>query len=55
MGTFPCESRIVWNIDIIKVTMITQVKDLLSSYSLCDKLIVYVKDEWQSIHFFINF
>jgi hypothetical protein len=46
MGTLSCESRIVWNIDIAEVTMKIEVKDLLLSYSLCDKLIVYVKDEW---------
>jgi hypothetical protein len=39
-----------------RVTMITYVKDLLSSYFLCDKLITYVKDEggnlwgWQIAH-----
>jgi hypothetical protein len=28
-----------------RITMTTHVKDLLSSYVLCDKLITYVKDE----------
>jgi len=29
----------------IRITMTTHVKDLLSSYFLCDKLITYVMDE----------
>jgi len=32
-------------INIPRVAMVAQVKDLLSFYSLCDKLITYVKDE----------
>jgi hypothetical protein len=32
-------------IDTAGVAMATQVKDLLSFYSLCDKLIAYVKEE----------
>jgi hypothetical protein len=31
--------------DMSGVAMVVQVKDLLSSYNLLDKLIVYVKDE----------
>jgi hypothetical protein len=47
MATLPCDNRIVWNSDMVEVTMIAlQVKDVLSSYSSCAKLIVYVKDEW---------
>jgi len=33
------------DINIAGITMVAQVKDLLSFYSLCDKLITYVKDE----------
>jgi hypothetical protein len=36
-------------IDITGVAMAAQVKDLLSSYSLCDKLIAYVKDEGDNL------
>jgi hypothetical protein len=32
-------------IDIAGIAMVAQVKDLLSSYSLCGKLIAYKKDE----------
>jgi hypothetical protein len=32
-------------IDMFRVAMVTQVKDLLSSYNLLDKPITYVKDE----------
>jgi hypothetical protein len=31
--------------NIAGIAMVAQVKDLLSFYSMCDKLITYVKDE----------
>jgi hypothetical protein len=36
-------------IDTSRVTMVAQVKELLSSYNLLDKLIAYVKDEGGNI------
>ncbi len=33
------------DINIARIAMVAQVKDLLSFYSLCDKLTTYVKDE----------
>jgi hypothetical protein len=32
-------------IDTTKIAMVTQVKDLLSTYNILDKLIGYVKDD----------
>jgi hypothetical protein len=32
-------------IDTTRIAMVAQVKDLLSSYDLLDKLIAYVKDD----------
>jgi len=43
----PCHvrMRLFEIIDMARITMVTQVKDLLSFYNLSDKIIAYVKDE----------
>jgi len=39
--------------DTSRVAMVAQVKDLLSSYNLVKKLIIYVKDEGPPLHNFL--
>ncbi len=50
MGTLPCESKIVWNIDIAKNTMITEMKDLLLVYYLLVWQIDYICEGWMAIY-----
>jgi hypothetical protein len=46
MGNLPCDYMTLFEtIDMAKVMIITQVKDLLVSYNLLNKLITYVKDK----------
>jgi hypothetical protein len=45
MGALLCDSRLFKTTNTFGVVMVAQVKDLLSSYNLLDKLITYVKDK----------
>jgi hypothetical protein len=46
VGNLPCDYMILFEtIDMAKVTITTQVKDLLVSYNLLNELTAYVKDK----------
>jgi hypothetical protein len=49
MGTLPCDSGTFEATNTTKVAMTMQVRDLLSSYNLLEKVIVYMKDEAMAI------
>jgi hypothetical protein len=45
MGALPCDMGFFETTDMFRVAMVVQIKELLSSYNLLDKLMAYVKDE----------
>jgi hypothetical protein len=45
VGSLPCNNGTFEANDMLRIAVAMQVKDILSSYNLLDKLFAYVKDE----------
>jgi hypothetical protein len=49
VGSLPCNNETFEAIDMARIAMALQVKDILSSYNLLDKLFAHVKDEGDNL------